>query len=111
MSEQQSNSVSDALNYLATCADDTANAHYAKAYNDEKRKIIRAELMRAANLKTASERETYAYAQEEYRQAAEEYADACRRVEFHRAKKAWAENIIEVWRTQNANKRAAERVM
>lgn len=103
-------SVDDALEYLAGSADDVAQSHFLKARNEEMKKIVKAELMRASNLKTGAEREAFAMASPEYKAIIEDYAASCRRVEYHRAKRAWAEAQIEIWRTTNANARAAERV-
>lgn len=103
--------VSDALNYLATSADD-----YAQAVQDEARlehliKNTKAELIGISDQKTQAAKEAWAMSQSEYRKLCEdEYPLARRRVAYHRAKQKWAEEVISVWQTQNANKRAAERV-
>jgi len=49
--------------------------------------------------------------QKEYRKICEEeYPLARRQVAYHKAKQKWATEVIAVWQTQNANKRAAEKV-
>lgn len=103
--------VSEALEYLATSPDPVADAEMRKARVEEEKKIILAELMNSSKEKAYNAKETWARSQREYREYIEgDYAQAHRDAAFHRAKRAWAEATIEVWRTQNANKRAAERV-
>ena len=46
----------------------------------------------------------------EYRQAKAEESDAMLDLEKHRARIKGAEMLLEVWRTENANARAAERI-
>lgn len=104
-------SVSDALTYLATCADDYANAVMDEARLDELRKAIRAEFMRESDDKTIADREAFAITRKEYREVSEELLpDAKRRVAYHKARMKWADATIEVWRSQQANKRNAEKV-
>lgn len=104
-------SVSNALEYLATCAEDYADAVQSQARLEHLIKNTRAELIGISEEKTQAAKEAWAMSQKEYRKLSEDdYPLACRQVAYHKAKQKWAEETISVWQTSNANKRAAERV-
>ena len=103
--------VGDALRYLATSPEDYAAAVAEEARLEHLIKKTRAELISISKEKTQAAKEAWAMRQPEYRKLCEEdYPEARRRVAFHKAKTKAAEMIISVWQTKNANKRAAERM-
>lgn len=111
MTNKDTYNVSDALEYLATSADDFAEAVQMEVRLEALKKAVLAELMLASDEKTQSGKEAWAMIQPEYKSIAEvDYPNARRQVAFHKRREKWAETVIEVWRTQNANKRAAEKV-
>lgn len=104
-------SVQSALEYLATSSDDYAQAVQDEARLDHLIKNTRAELIGISEEKTQAAKEAWAMSQKEYRKISEtDYPLARRQVAYHKAKQKWATEVIAVWQTQNANKRAAEKV-
>lgn len=73
-------------------------------------KVTWARLFLSYNSGTVAEREARATCNPEYMEAKDREAEALRDLEKHKAEVRGAENIIEIWRTENANARAAERV-
>lgn len=102
--------VSDALNYLAQEPHPIAVARGDLTRAENERKAVRSRVFLMANGKTIAEREATAEASDEYARAIEREARAAEAYEGARAKISWANAAIEVWRTANANARAAERV-
>lgn len=101
--------VSDALTYLAddvhplakarydlTTAENRAKETYAQAYIDAQGSV--------------EARKASAELDADYRAAKRDEAQAILDLERHKARVKAAEMLIEVWRTENANIRAAERV-
>ncbi|NHK29154.1 hypothetical protein FF098_014635 [Parvularcula flava] len=104
-------SVSEAVKYLAECPEEYAQAIHEEARLEQLAKNFKAVLMDDCDEKSMTAKEAWAMRQPEYRDITEkQLPDARRRVAYHKAKGKWADMVIEVWRTQNANKRAAERV-
>lgn len=82
-----------------------ARAHMVEL--EEARKMTKASLMRKASpdVKTASDREAYAYAHEDYKTVAMGYAAACGEFERLRVLVGAAHAKIELWRSLEATKR------
>lgn len=79
-----------------TDAENTAKASFAELY------------LKTGGL--AKERESWVLCDPEYRKWKSAESDAILELERHKARARAAEMIIEVWRSENANARAAERV-
>lgn len=103
------NNVSAALTYLAdephpvaiarkavTDAENEAKFHYARAY--------------LAAKGTIDERKAQAEQDPDYTSTKAKESDAILDLERHKSRVKAAEMLIEVWRSENANARAAERV-
>ena len=103
------NNVQTALTFLADDPHPLAVAQYnlAKAENYRKECFARAfvDADGGAELRKAT-----AEIAEEYMKAKATEAEAIYELERVKSRKNAAENLIEVWRTENANARAAERV-
>ena len=69
------------------------------------RKSLKALLMRESNLKTVSERETYAYAHERYIAHIEKIAAAAFEDMLMQAEREGHSATIQAWQTQSANLR------
>lgn len=102
--------VSDALAYLAVDPHPIALARKDVTDAENKREALFAELFRSANTGTVKERECFVEGHPLYQEAKDMEADAAMEHERHRARVRAAEMLIEVWRSENANARAAERV-
>lgn len=102
--------VSDALKYLAQDPHPIAVARHAVTVAENARKGLFASLFRGSNLSTVKDRETAAECDDRFKEAQNKESDALMELERHRARCRAAEMIIEVWRSENANARAAERV-
>src|SRR5690349_694607 len=97
--------VSAALEYLADTSI-PASVRYRVTMAENRAEAIRARVF----LKTTGpveERKAAAIASPEYQTALDERAMALTELEQHKAKAKSAEMFIEVWRTENANVRAA----
>lgn len=101
--------VSKALQYLSDDPHPIAAARHAMTVAENSSKERYAEAMLAADgaveiRKAKAETDTH------YQGSRANEAEAIREFERHRARVKAAEMIIEVWRSENANIRAAERV-
>ncbi len=96
--------VEKAVEYIRDAAKPYAEALAAEKYLDHKRKVIRATQFAEAD-GTMAERESFAERSQDYRDCINEYRDAVfKRAEIATLIKA-AELTIEVWRSQNAQRR------
>lgn len=102
--------VSAALTYLSTSTMDSAKAKADRVMAEHRRKRVRAQLILDSDQTTAAMREADAEASDAYGIACMAERDAVERDEYHRAARIKADAIIEAWRTENANIRAAEKV-
>lgn len=102
--------VSAALNYLSTSTMDSAKAKADRVMAEHNRRRVRAHLIFDSEQTTAAMREAEAEASDAYGAACLAERDAVERDEYHRAARIKADAIIEAWRTENANIRAAEKV-
>jgi len=101
--------ISDALAYLAIDPHPLALARKYVVDAENKTKLIFADHFRHMD-GSVKERESQVECLDEYQAAKSEEADAILDLERHKARSRAAEMLIEVWRSENANVRAAERV-
>jgi hypothetical protein len=96
---------------LQVLSDETGAAHRAAhEYLDSLTKTVLAELMAESDAKSATEREQWARAQPKFREHLARVGQAAKSDYTHRQRVLAAQSKMEVWRTMNANARAAERV-
>jgi hypothetical protein len=101
--------VSKALAYLADDPHPIALARKALTDTENDREEQFAKLFKETT-GSIKERECHVEALEHYQSYKDREAEAQLEYERHRARVRAAEMIIEVWRSENANARAAERV-
>lgn len=101
----------DMHNVLAVLADETGAAHRAAhEYMDDLTKSVLAELMSQSDAKASTEREQWARAHPTFKEHLAKVGKFAKLDYEWRQRYAAANAKMEVWRTQNANARAAERV-
>lgn len=83
-----------------------AEARAERTYLENFRKSKKAILAKDSGLKTAAEREDYAYSHSEYIELLEGLRDAVKKEQEAYFKLTSTQLRIEVWRTQEANNRA-----
>lgn len=98
--------VENALHFLSTSAQDYANAKGERIFLEEQRKVVKATIFGMVDGGVA-EREAFAYRHADYQKLLQELRSAVVSEELLRAKRAAAEARIEVFRTLEASKRAA----
>jgi hypothetical protein len=104
-------SENDMHEVLRTIADETgAAARAAHEYFDALTKTVLADLMSRAEGKTIADREAWARSQVEYKEHLEKVGKFAKDDYRWRQRYAAANAKLEIWRTENANARAAERV-
>lgn len=101
--------VSTALEYLAIDPHPVAMARKNVTDTENKAKQVYARAFLAASGSVESRKAT-AEVSAEYIEAKAEEAEAIQELERYRSRARAAEMLIEVWRSENANARAAERV-
>lgn len=101
--------VSDALTYLAADPHPIAEARFRLTMAENLAKETYAHAFLAAE-GTVKERECFAEVSGEHVKRKRDEADCIMEYERHRSRVKAAEMLIEVWRTENANARRAERV-
>ncbi len=102
--------VQAAFDYLHEAADAAAKARADKILTEHRRKKVLAEIMLDADMKTADLRKAFAESHEDYWQACQDEANAVRADTWHSHQKARAMAVIEAWRTEQSNQRAAGKV-
>ena len=102
--------VSDALSYLAADPHPLAVARYNVTVAENKARETYARLFLGSNSGTNDAKRASAESSSEYAEAKQVEAEAILEMERHKSRTKAADAIIEVWRTENANARAAERV-
>lgn len=96
---------------LEALSDETGAAHRAAhEYLDSLTKTVLAELMGESDAKSSAEREQWARAQSRFRDHLAKVGQAAKFDYQARQRYAAASSKLEVWRTQSANVRAAERI-
>jgi hypothetical protein len=101
--------VSDALTYLADNPHPIAIARKAVTDAENAAKRVYAEAFLAAE-GAVEARRAKAETSQEYRDAKDVESRSILSLETHKSRCKAAEMIIEIWRSENANARAAERV-
>lgn len=101
--------VTDALTYLASDPHPLAVAKFrlTMAENKSRETFAQQFLTSSGSVK---ERESWAETSVEYSAAKQAEADCVMELERHKSRTKAADMLLEVWRTENANARAAERV-
>jgi hypothetical protein len=104
-----------AVDYMIANSKKYAQAEANKVYMEEMRKTIKAEEMKAAEIrsseyKTAAMQEREAYASPRYKQHLEALQEAVRVREEYRWMLIAAQARIEVWRSQEASNRAQDKM-
>ena len=102
--------VQAALEYLAQDPAPVAIAKGEMVRAENLRKKIRSEGFMKSDKKTVAEREADSETSPSYEAACKHEADAVEKYESERARVTWATTITELWRSVQANARAAERV-
>jgi len=87
-----------------------AAARAAHEYLDDLTKTVLAELMNESDAKSANEREAWARSQPKFREHLEKVGKFAKQDYVWRQRYAAASAKLEVWRTQSANARQAERI-
>jgi len=102
--------VSDALTYLAADPHPLAVARFNLTVAENKARETFARLFLSSNATTNDAKKASAESNQEYIAAKQTEADAVLEMERHKSRTKAADMLLEVWRTENANARAAERV-
>lgn len=95
-----------AIQYLAVSSDIIAASRGMRLRAEYNRKRVRAKLILQSAQTSATMREAWAEAHNDYEGACEAEAIAVEKDEYHRNERNKADVIIEVWRTQSATHRA-----
>lgn len=102
--------VGDALAYLAADPHPLAVARFKLTVAENKSREKFATLFLASTATTNDAKKATAECDPDYTQAKQLEADCVLELERHRSRTKAADMLLEVWRTENANARAAERV-
>ncbi len=100
-----------AFDYLHDAADAAAKARADKILSEHKRKKVLGKLILECELKTEGQRKAWAESHDLYWQACEEEAKAAHVDLWHMHQKTRAMAVIEAWRTEQSNQRAAGKVL
>lgn len=98
-----------AIEFIYRQAPSYAKAKSERVYLEEFRKTKKALLMGQSGAKTASEREQYAYAHDEYQALLGGLRAAIETEEALRWQLVAAQAKVEIWRTESANNRRMDR--
>lgn len=98
-------SVSESLQYLANTDDDFGKLKGVMKGLEYRLKVCKAQEFLKQEAGSAAEREQRAYASDAYRALVKEYEDAVIDYETVAARRETRILTIEVWRSQNANRR------
>ncbi len=102
--------VEHALGILTDPQHEAARSRAAAEHMDDLTKTVLSKLMMECNEKSAAAKEMWARAQPEFREHLEQLK-ACKEIDYTwRDRRSAASAIIEMWRTEQSNIRAAERV-
>lgn len=99
----------NATQYLVDSAPEIGEAKASLVRAEAMLRHIKALAMKASDERTASGQEREAYASANYSEAIEAVYEASKRFETLKAKREAASARIDLWRSMNANQRAAER--
>lgn len=98
--------IDEALEFLRSNARKAAQCRAERAYMEEYRRVVRAEVMREAMGESLGAQESRAYADSRYKKHLKAMQAAIEADEYHRWMMVSAQAKIEAWRTQQANLRA-----
>jgi chromosome segregation ATPase len=98
--------IEKALDYMRDNATKAAKARAERAYMEEYRKVVKAQIMRENDDKALGAQEAIAYADARYTQHLKAMREAIEADEYNRWMLTAAEAKIEAWRTQCSNQRA-----
>ena len=98
----------EAIEFIYKNAPKYAKAKAERAYIEQFRKSKKAMLVMASNEKTALDKESSAYAHEEYTDLLDAYKIAIEIEESLRWQLIAAQARVEIWRTNSANNRAMD---
>ena len=104
------NNVHDALAYLASDPHPVAAARHRLTIAENKARETYARLFLASNGTSVAAKEASVESHADYIAARADEAEAVLELERHKRRVKAAEMLLEIWRTENANARAAERV-
>lgn len=104
------NNVQRALEYLAQDPHPLAEAKFRLMRAENATKETFAELFLASNQTTVEAKKCSVECHPDYQRVKEMEAEAVFELERHKSRSNAAATLIETWRTENANARAAERV-
>lgn len=99
--------VESALDYLAESAKAFAEARGLRVWLEESTRTVKASVSIEAAGKTVADREATAYASQEYRDHLRKLRDAVTQEELLRAYRGAASAKVELYRTQESSRRAA----
>ena len=102
--------VSDALAYLANDPHPLAVARFRLTVAENKSRETFARLFLGSNATTNDAKKASAECNSEYVELKHTEAECVLELERHKSRTKAADMLLEVWRTENANARAAERV-
>ena len=102
ITDEQAERASD---YIRDNAQTFAQAKANRIYLEEFRKSKKAILIQQISNGTVQEKESYAYAHDDYRQLLDGLKEAVEQEERIRWMMVAAQTKIEIWRTQSANER------
>jgi len=103
--------IDKALNWLSSNAHAASKARAERIYLENYTKHLIAKLTRESDASSVSAQEKEAYASQKYLDHLEALKEAIEMDEYLRWMQSAAEVKIEAWRSEQANRRAAERVV
>lgn len=104
------NNVSTALHYLSADPHPVAEARHQLEVAETNTKTVYSRLILSSKQPSVATKEAEAFQDEDYLQAKEAECSAVLELERHKARVKAAEMLLDIWRTENANARAAERI-
>jgi hypothetical protein len=102
--------VTAALTYLSADPHPLAVARFNLTVAENKSRETFARLFLGSNATTNDAKKASAECNSEYAEVKQSEADCVLELERHKSRTKAADMLLEVWRTENANARAAERV-
>jgi hypothetical protein len=101
--------IEEALGYLATSSEATAEARARRVRAEFNRKRTKANLILRSPESSVAMRDAWAESHSDYSIACEEEVAAINDDEWHRAQRNKCDTIIEAWRTEQASHRAGSK--
>jgi hypothetical protein len=101
--------IEEALGYLATSSEATAEARARRVRVEFNRKRTKANLILRSPESSVAMRDAWAEAHGDYKEACDQEVAAIEADEWHRAQRNKCDTIIEAWRSEQANQRAGNK--